>query len=160
MLRCSGSGAIPPAKAHSSPVWQECVTVVDQLAQNNRFGGMFSLCHVNLADPSLPFWVPVSCIFLAYPDAALRKHSILLYHQKHLPNGRKFPGQDSTGSEGTGYTHRACAWRIVTGEPILRLIALRSGLSLTFGTHPVAVKRSEPRSALQGCVATFGVAGW
>ena len=43
----------------------------------------------------------------------------------------------------------AGAWRIVTGEPILRLIALRSGLSLTFGTHPMAMKRSDPRNALQ-----------
>src|SRR5205807_7366945 len=45
-----------------------------------------------------------------------------------------------------------CVWRIVTGEPILQVIALRScesGLSLTFGTHPVAVKRSDPRSTLR-----------
>jgi len=43
----------------------------------------------------------------------------------------------------------ACGWRIVTGGPILPVIALRaSELALAFGTDPVAVKRSDPQDAL------------
>jgi hypothetical protein len=41
-----------------------------------------------------------------------------------------------------------CGWQIVTGEPILPVIARASELALAFGTHPMAVKRSDPRNAL------------
>jgi hypothetical protein len=48
--------------------------------------------------------------------------------------------------------------RVVVNHPVpgelvrgtdLPVIALESELSLTFGTHPVAVKRPDPRNALQ-----------
>ena len=45
-----------------------------------------------------------------------------------------------------------CVWRIVTWEadsPVIALRSCESGLSLTVGTHPVAVKRWEPRSRLR-----------
>ena len=35
------------------------------------------------------------------------------------------------------------------GELILPVIALRKGLSLTLGTHPIVVKRPDPRSTLR-----------
>jgi hypothetical protein len=60
--------------------------------------------------------------------------------------GRREAGKGQVASPDQQFRH-TCLWRIVTGDQFYR--SSRCERSLTFGTHQVAVKRSEPRSTLR-----------